>query len=76
MNTTNPKVDRLRIGLRWGWTGPAAGTAAMIALFVYGLIIGSAPLVTVAASTVVGMWAAWTAIQVSLKAQLAKERLP
>lgn len=75
MNTTYTKADRLRIGLRWAWIGPAAGIVAMAALFVYGIVIGSAPLLTVASSTAGGLGAVWTSIHVALKAQLAKETL-
>ncbi len=75
MNTTYTKADRLRIGLRWAWIGPVAGIAAMAALFVYGIAIGSGPLLAVASSTAAGLAAVWASVHVALKAQLAKEAL-
>lgn len=73
MNTT-PATDiqKLRISLRWLWTGPVGGIIAMIALFVYGLVIGSPQLVVIASSTAAVLGGLWVSLHVALRHRLAR----
>ncbi|GAA4657273.1 hypothetical protein [Arthrobacter cryoconiti] len=54
-------------GTRFVWMGFAAGLACMLALFIYGLVRGSAPMLVMASSVGVVLGSTWTATSVALK---------
>jgi hypothetical protein len=66
------KAERIDRGLRWLWVGPSAGIACMVALFCFGVVSGSAPLVTIASITAGMLGVTWASTFVALAGQRSK----
>lgn len=76
MKTTHTatRTSHQRMAQRGAMFGFAMGIACMAALFVHGLLIGSAGLVVVASSTAAGLGGAWAAVASTFARQLKQVR--
>ena len=68
--TATAQVRSLQIARRVATIGFAVGIACMVALFVYGIVISSAPLMVIASSTGGALGASITATFVTLNKKL------
>ena len=71
--TTTP-LDRLELSRRYAWIGPAAGVAAMVALFIFGAVNQYPALMVMSGTLAVVLVAVGVSIRVSLDRRLAALR--
>lgn len=71
MNTSASNISRLRISQRWQWVGPMSGIAAMIALFIMGIVNNNTDLVVIATVAAAVLAGVWVAVHVALKRRIA-----
>lgn len=67
-------LTRLELSRRYAWLGPACGLAAMIALFVFGLLNDLPALLVLSSTMAVLLIAIGVSVQVSLTRRLAQAK--
>lgn len=67
MNARNTNAAARNNGSRYMWIGFAMGLACMAALFIAGLVRGSAGMVVMASSTAAALAATWSATATAAK---------
>lgn len=71
MNATTKTPAANNNGTRFLWIGPVAGLACMAALFIAGLITGSAGMTVMAATTAALLAAVWSSTVAAAKKKAA-----